>query len=110
MYKVNSITVQQLIDQMEEMEAGDVLGIAGEMDENGEGSMWYGLVKLDLSLIDEGSNVWVLQIYGGFGTPDIISDWDDLEYDMRKLLDDWDLLQEEGTVLIDENDLKGVSI
>ena len=110
MFTVKSITIKQLIDRMKEMEPEDVIGIAGEMDENGEGSMWYGIVKIDLSMIYDGSNVWVLQIYGGFGTPGIISDWDDFDYDMRKLLDDFDLLQEDGRVLIDEDYLEGVSI
>lgn len=108
--KVMSITFEQLMRRMREMEIGDVIGLATWMDENTrEGEGWFAVMRIDLSRVDQDSAVWVIEWFGGSGNPSIVTDYDNCEYledDLRKALKDKELLQPDGTVLIDENDWK----
>ena len=105
--KVERITVDQLIERMKKMECGDVIGLACGLDNDYEPYDWFGILKIDMSKLDESSNTWVMQYFGGSNTPRIFSDYDDgmfLAADLRKGLEECDLLHN-GMVLIDVDDL-----
>lgn len=104
---VRKLTIEELITRMERMENGDVIGLATTVWEDGSAEEWFGIMKIDLSRLDEESNVWVLQYFGGSPSPHIFNDYNNGQYlaaDLKAALEDCDLLQEDGTVLLDIND------
>lgn len=105
--RVTPITIAELIGRMERMKIGDVIGLACGVDEDGDPYDWHGILKIDMSKLDETANVWVMQYFGGSDTPRIFSDYNVgmfLAADLLKGLEECDLLND-GMVLIDVNDL-----
>lgn len=107
MSEAKHITVERLMSMMRKLEVGEVIGLAADELDDGTAESWFGLMRIDLSRLDEESKVWVLQYFGGNDNPAILTDYDDekfLREDLCKALADRSLLQQDGKVLMDIND------
>lgn len=110
MSKVVRISIEDLIKRMEDMKNGDIIDLATDAFGEGdsfEGEGWFGIMKIDLSRLDDENNVWVLSWYGGSDYPRVFCDYDNgyyLSEDLVLALKDCELLQDNYTVYIDEDD------
>lgn len=107
MSETKHITVERLMNLMRKLEVGEVIGLAADEMDDGTAESWFGLMRIDLSRLDEESKVWVLQYFGGNDSPAILTDYDDekfLREDLCLALTHRHLLQQDGKVLIDTND------
>ena len=108
---VTKISLETLMHMMQDMKVNDVIGLAAsvwEEDGETEGEEWFAIQKIDLSKTDSIWQYWVIQYFGGYDSPRIISDYNEGEYledDLRKALKETELLKEDG-VWIDRNDCK----
>lgn len=109
MNEAKHITVERLMSMMRKLEVGEVIGLAADELDDGTAESWFGLMRIDLSRLDDESKVWVLHYFGGNDNPAILTDYDDekfLREDLCKALADRHLLQQDDRVLIDINDYR----
>lgn len=107
MSEAKHITVERLMSMMRKLEVGEVIGLAADELDDGTAERWFGLMRIDLSRLDEESKVWVLQYFGGSDNPAILTDYDDekfLREDLCLALTHRHLLQQDDKVLVDTND------
>lgn len=107
MSEAKHITVERLMSMMRKLEVGEVIGLAADEMDDGTAESWFGLMRIDLSRLDDESKVWVLQYFGGSDNPAILTDYDDekfLREDLCLALTHRHLLQQDDKVLVDTND------
>lgn len=109
MNEAKHITVERLMNLMRKLEVGEVIGLAADELDDGTAESWFGLMRIDLSRLDEESKVWVLQYFGGNDNPAILTDYDDekfLREDLCLALTHRHLLQQDDRVLLDIDDYR----
>lgn len=106
MYKTETISVQELVHRMRNMEVGDEIGLA--ITEQGEYS--YGIRRLPDEMFDNGM-CWIADYYGGGSTKafsETEEDFRDFPSILKRQVNDWlrwcNLINDNGSVYVQVKD------